>query len=246
MPAFHWFCAICEGKAVKSINTDKGIEQRCSAFMQKMENMVKTVELELKSKVDKEQVIQVVRKEMQSTKAKQVLVPDLNPTIVQDMIAQEVEKRMQTTEDRESRKPNLILYNLPDDNKEVGEQKIADMNQVKKMISDHLKVKVQDPVDTHRLGISSKDKPRTLEVRMGSASDKIQIIKQAKKLKDAPEPLRSVSVVADMSIQDRQDHKNLLLEVRRLDDEDASGDFIHLVSGPSGRKQIIKERRRRR
>ena len=107
-----------------------------------MENKVKTIESELKSKVEKEQVIHVVRGEMQSIDAKQVLVTDLNPTIVQDIISQEVEKRMQTTEDHESRKPNLILCNLPDDNKEVGEQKVADMNQGKKMISDHLKIKV--------------------------------------------------------------------------------------------------------
>ena len=52
---------------------------------------MKTIESELKSKVDKEQVIQVVREEMQSIEAKQLLVPDLNPTILQDMISQEVE-----------------------------------------------------------------------------------------------------------------------------------------------------------
>ena len=58
------------------------------------------------------------------------------------MISHAVEKRMQSTEDRESRKPNLILYKLPGGKKEVGEHKVEDMQQVKRMISEHLKVKI--------------------------------------------------------------------------------------------------------
>ncbi|CAG2209849.1 unnamed protein product [Mytilus edulis] len=60
-PSLHWFCPNCEEKVMKNLKSDREIEVRCAEFMQKMECRLVNLETEMKSKVNTEQVNDIVK-----------------------------------------------------------------------------------------------------------------------------------------------------------------------------------------
>ncbi|VDI16471.1 Hypothetical predicted protein [Mytilus galloprovincialis] len=59
-PALHWFCPSCDSKVMKNIKSDREIEERCSEFMKKMEDRITSFESEMKTKVNPEQVKEIL------------------------------------------------------------------------------------------------------------------------------------------------------------------------------------------
>ena len=150
------------------------------------------------------------------------------------------------TAEQESRANNLILHHLPeqasDDNATASEK---DMSQVTQMFTNHLGIQCDRPKSTTRLGIKT-DRSRPLKVVMCSEQDKITVIMSARKLKDATEPFKTVSIASDMSREEREENRRMIEEAKRLDGLEQSGDFIHLVRGPPWRRRIIRVERRRK
>ena len=46
---------------MKNLRTDREVEKRCSEFMQKMEDRIKTLEIKIESKVNSEEVVEIVK-----------------------------------------------------------------------------------------------------------------------------------------------------------------------------------------
>jgi hypothetical protein len=61
-PALHWYCPSCEEKVMKNLRTDREVEKRCSEFMQKMEDRIKTLEIKIESQVNSEEVVEIVKR----------------------------------------------------------------------------------------------------------------------------------------------------------------------------------------
>ncbi len=61
----HWFCPLCDKKAVRSIKSDREVEERCDAFLGRMENRVKCIETELASMPSREEVRNIVTSEVE-------------------------------------------------------------------------------------------------------------------------------------------------------------------------------------
>ena len=59
-----WFCGECKEKVERNIVVDRDIEQRCSEYMAKMENRMKKIEQEMKTKCDKNSVIKIANEEI--------------------------------------------------------------------------------------------------------------------------------------------------------------------------------------
>jgi alkyl hydroperoxide reductase subunit AhpF len=47
---------------MKNIRTDREVEKRCSEFMQKMEDRIKTLEIKIESQVNSEEVVEIVKR----------------------------------------------------------------------------------------------------------------------------------------------------------------------------------------
>ena len=47
---------------MKNLRTDREVEKRCSEFMQKMEDRIKTLEIKIESKVNFEEVVEIVKR----------------------------------------------------------------------------------------------------------------------------------------------------------------------------------------
>ena len=61
-PDFHWYCAHCEPKVIKSMNIEKEIEQRCEAYIAKTEERMEKRENQMKDKTDKKTVEYMIKK----------------------------------------------------------------------------------------------------------------------------------------------------------------------------------------
>ena len=52
-PDFHWFCSDCQAPALKSVQTDMEIEERCKDFLQKYDQKLEDIEKKLDEKAEK-------------------------------------------------------------------------------------------------------------------------------------------------------------------------------------------------
>ena len=242
--AFHWFCPRCEGRAVKTLKSDKDIEERCKAFTSKMEARVEKLEGDMANKVDKAdltaEIRQAVLREFNEHRAE----APVDVGQVKDLVREELERLVWIKDERSARNNNILLFHAPEpDQDSTAEEKAeADKRLVHCLIREQLAVNCPDPESIARLGGAS-DQPRPLKVVLRSESDRIQIQKNCYRLRHAPEPFKSMTVASDMTRKDREQHKEMLAEARARDLNE-SGDWIHLVRGPPGHRKIMRVQRR--
>ena len=131
---------------------------------------------------------------------------------------------------------------MPDCETELGNVD-SDSRAVECLITQHLRINCPPPTSIQRLGRKA-EKPRPLKVCLKSESDKASILKNARRLKEAPDRFNTVSLSSDMSREEREANKLLLAEARNLDLSEPSGDWIHLVRGAPGNRRILRVARR--
>lgn len=66
-------------------------------------------------------------------------------------------------------------------------------------------------------------------------------MKNLKKLKGMGEPYESIRVKHDMSIEDRNQERELQKEAKELSDKEKDSNFIYLVRGQPGNRRIVKK-----
>ena len=243
----HWYCPRCEAKVVNNIRVEAEIEDRCQAFLTRMEDRMGALEAQMVNKPDTEDVMKLIQTEM--TAQIQPATEAQTREMIQEMVRAEVEKTTAgALTDRAARCNNLILYNLPESTGDDYKQRqLNDAESVHTLINTHIQAEVDSPDKVTRLGDrSDQDKPRPVKVEMKSEEEKRRVLRRAKKLKDAPAPFHRVSVSNDMSLEERDNNKKLLAEAKAMDARDTSGDWIHLVRGPPWDRQIVKLQRRRK
>ena len=59
--SMHWFCSQCEEKIMRNIRTDREMEERCSAFLKRLESGVEALESQICNKVDETKVREIVQ-----------------------------------------------------------------------------------------------------------------------------------------------------------------------------------------
>ena len=90
---------------MKNLRTDREVEKRCSEFMQKMEDRIKTLEIKIESKVNSEEVAEIVKRIVDESE-KAITHGNSNTEITEDTVNKKVcEIRESTT-----REKNIIIY----------------------------------------------------------------------------------------------------------------------------------------
>lgn len=242
--AFHWYCPRCEGRAVKSLKTEKDIEDRCTAFMAKMEGRVGHLESEITKKVDRADLAAEIRTALQEERARNPAGQDIDAGQVRTLVQEELEKLVWDKEERDKRKSNLILFKVPEpDDRETDEEKEShDQQFVECLLREQLVVNCPMPKTMVRLGDRSVQ-ARPLMLVMNSELDRVAVLKRCYRLRHATEPFKSINVAKDMSKKDRDQHRAVLAEARAKDEEEESGDWRNIVKGPPGRSQVVRVRR---
>lgn len=246
----HWFCPQCEKKAMNNIKAERIIEERCKAFMQKMEERVCKLEHDISTRPNKLEVEEIVERKLSNLNA------EVNKTIEEKVAAihipleektsattdENLEEKVQELMEWEARKNNIVIYNLAEPTKTDADSR---KEEDKKEIADLCYYLGSDPGDiitTIRLGRKSQDEAekRPLKVIFTSEKPKGIILRNASRLQQVEGILKGISITHDMSKKEREKNKQLHLEAKRMNEEKGEEDVNHIykVRGPPWDRKV--------
>lgn len=225
----HWFCARCEDGTLLSIKTDREIAERCADYFKVLEDKIKNMETDMGSKVDMQQFIQL--EEVIDTKVDKVQMDQLEDRVskiernfgnrasstpsgretVRDS-EELVNENLTELRDRESRKENLVLFNIPESTSDdTDSRKLYDIAETTELLESELNVQteVANPVRLGKKQMNSRY-PRPLRVTVESERTKWKILKAAKNLKESrKEEYKAVFIKRDMTRMERAQEEDL-------------------------------------
>ena len=114
--------------------------------------------------------------------------------------------------DREKRKLNVVVHNLPEDDSEtLAERTIRDQEIFKDVIKAGMNLNIH-PTRSFRVGKKLDDRPRLLIVTLDSAETKIELLKMAPQLRYLT-TWKRIYVTPDLSKKEREEGKRLREEL---------------------------------
>ena len=132
---------------------------------------------------------------------------------------------------------NLIIYGLPEPEEEDGEKRKDETQMKIDELFGFLEVEDIIPAKTHRLGKFIKNnsdegnrKPRPLKIILNSQKEAEEVVKNCKKLKNAPVELQGLSVSHDLTKEERIYIKDLVKKAK--DQTTRSPNLDYKVVGP--------------
>ena len=135
--------------------------------------------------------------------------------------------------DKERRKQNLVIHNLPEETEGSPKDKAEkDEQKFKEMIRESMKMNVH-PSKSFRVGKKIEGKDRLLIITVESVDVKQDILRSATELRNTEE-WRNVFITPDMTRQEREEGKRLRDELKRRRDAGQTGLVIR-------RGKIIKK-----
>ena len=145
---------------------------------------------------------------------------------------------------REERMKNFIIYRLPESTKDTTELRKAEENAVVKELLESLGVQ-ESPKKITRLGrFEKKDNPTTsrpIKVEMDTIEAQNVVMDNLKKLADAPEHLKNLSISYDMTVEERSIVKEKVVEARTKTQQ--SKNWVYKVRGPYWNLREIRVRK---
>ena len=135
--------------------------------------------------------------------------------------------------DREMRKSNIIIYNIPEPKSKDSTGQKKDDIAVINAIAEEIGSTALDIVDVARLGTKASDKSRPLKVRLNSLSQWRFLLINARKLRNSDQFSR-IYINPDLSYKERQALRELRQELARRKTAGEKDIFIH-------RGQIVKK-----
>lgn len=147
--------------------------------------------------------------------------------------------------DRKSRENNMIIFRVPEADTNIKEERIQkDTEALKHTLEGICEVEMDtDGIQKlSRLGKKREDgAPRALIVTFEEGV-KPKIFRGLTKLREAPEPYKSMSFVNDLTKKQREEDKKLQEEARVKQAKEKSGNWTYRVKGPPWRREIRRIR----
>ena len=108
--------------------------------------------------------------------------------------------------EREKRKLNLVLHNVPESTKQSGpEKKADDISKVEKLLHDHLGI---NPTISNAIRLGKKsDRPRLLKISVATIQEKSTILRNCYKLRNNsnPESVKTIFATPDLTPLEQKD-----------------------------------------
>lgn len=144
-------------------------------------------------------------------------------TVIEEKMANTAQISIAEIQEREKRKQNLVLFNIPESNKSESEDILKDAHEE----VDKIMVKIGTPseiISLTRLGKKGST-PRPVKIKLKLESDKTRILKSAKKLKGT-----NTFINRDVTPSERPEFRKLVMERKRRQEESASkGQEAHWI-----------------
>lgn len=238
----HWFCSGCDQKAIdaiRSFNDDsdpitnikssftKAINTAMKSFQEALQEVIKNFQNTIHT------TLTANPSESTSMDTESpILTPGLlsrhEPLTVQD-VSQAVSSCMSEEKEKQKRKLNLIVHNLPESTLDEGQQrKSDDICKTTDIFKEVLQVnsKVTNAVRIGKKG----DKMRLLKITVETEKDKANILRNAIKLRSdsLPEYRRKIFITPDMTPRERDENKALRAKLSELN---KSGNIYKIKNG---------------
>ncbi len=264
----HWFCDSCNDLAMSLIKHDSTIKQACERNLQSFTQRIESIEDTILHKANTDDVAQLQEriqllsdKVDQQTAGKQP-IPEMKTFIKnQQKMNEEMQKKLQDQSsnaakvsvkelrDREERKSNLILFNMPESTSEdITIRKEEDQKHLTELCKilevEHIFVK---PV---RLG-KKTEKNRPLKITASDPSATNDLLRAAKKLANVEDSsiYKKVGINKDMTFLEREERRALVKEKNKKMQEAAdrgqharwiirNGSLINLVKYGQNQKPV--------
>jgi len=212
------------------------------------------------SAVDFKEVIkEQMEEEMKKNIAEFTEILVENKLVTSQAQIQEMNRKLEETRstvleetDKEARRNNIIIYRIPENESDSNEErKVMDRQYVLKLL---LKMQVgieeADIKGAFRLGrytraddAQSGTNSTPMLVQFNNRLAKNLIMENLFKLKHLDSEFKNVIIAHDMTVNERQECRTLVDDVKKKTEEDTSGNYIYRVRGPLGAMSIVRLRR---
>ena len=204
--------------------------------MKEIDNKLKDIESK-RSEVDVVKIRQEIEEKIQEK-----IPPNMQQ---QDSPNTQMKKTLATVtaelRDREDRKKNLVLHNVPEPDTNVKEERNKeDKEFFNNLCKNTLGVNLpQDSiVRTTRFGEKNKEKPRPLWISLRTEDLKKRVFSKLAKLHGTDYDY--VSFGHDMTKIEREEKQKLTADAKKLEEADKEGKFRYRVRGPPWDMKIVK------
>ena len=253
----HWYCNVCNEKAISAVRTDNDIEVKCKQYFDKVSGEINEVRNSLDTRITTEvsklkDEIATIRGEIKQTSDGQLRAEF--EAFKEEMKSNEArmgdkfeEKMNEATDaslsefrEREDRKLNLIIFNIPESKKEDGEDRQKDDLEALRILLAKLDLKV--PLsNVIRLGTPG-EKARPIRATTASFSDQKKILGVTAKLQTI-QGYEYVFINRDMTPLERNQWKKLVvLKKQKQEKSKTDGeDVTWIIRG----NKVVKGRPRR-
>ena len=231
-----WFHAVCQGVTAElyavltKYNSQMWFCNKCKPSVKK--NSEKIRELEKQNEIMQaklgilEENWEKLRKELMDetiSKVRTELGEELIKTTTKHVMEQIKEEN-----EKEKKKENIIMYNVKESRKERPEERIKDDSDLVSDIIEHsLETTDYNIEQVIRLGKAENGRTRPLLVKLRTEKQKWNVIKNAKKLKNATnDDRKKIGIALDMTEKERELEKKLRAELKRRRDNGETGLYI--------------------
>ena len=240
----HWFCNECNALAISAVKTDKEIEERCRQYFHTVREEIQETRTVLDKRITSD--VSGLREDIK--KLKKDLTKNSDPklreeieNIKKDMkeheenLKEKIDEKMNdaTTvcldefREREGRKLNIMLFNVPESEKEDPEEKKKDDLEFLRILMSEIKLTVPFS-QVIRIGVTEKThgKPRPMRARTTCTTDQRNILKAASILKDT-EDYKDMYIKKDETPLKRYQTKKLnVLRKSRTEESRKKGENV--------------------
>lgn len=219
----HWFCRECNGAALTAVKSDNLIEEKCKQYFDTFKS---EIEQHVKEQIDElRDELSVYRNEQSKINCE---TSEKIANLATDSIAE--------IRDRESRKQNVIFFNVPEsDHEDPEERRIYDQAQVHHVCSNVLEVDCELS-NVIRLG-KKTDSSRPLRATTTNLKQTQDILRASRKLAEhSSEEVNKISLKRDMTPLEREEMRKLV-KIRNLKRQSAE------AAGESSLQWVIRKGR---
>ena len=193
-----------------------------------MEERLKNVEKGVKEKVTSEEVNGILKHQLQQEEGRV-------KTTVRKTVVEEVSK---------SREKNIIIYRAKEGDSNLKDANIAhDKGIIQELMEVCTGTYQDDSIEKIiRLGRKDASKTRPLLIQFKELETKKQLFKNLRKLQQADENIKILSISHDLTPEEREENRALLAEAKEKEANEP--DYIFQVRGPPWNRAIIKIKRK--
>ena len=155
--------------------------------------------------------------------------------------------------DRINRRQNIVVYNVPEGTSTLKADNVTHDRELMKQLTEHTTDGQYQPesLQVRRLGSrantetgTDEARSRPLLVTFPGEDKKASVMKNLHKLKNKGEPFSEMVIKHDMSREDREKERLLQKEAREKTQQEQTSNFVYIVRGRKGERQIIKVKKR--